>query len=218
MDDLINNLIETLKFEKRYYNRTFDISNESSLNSIEDINQLIDECNRCELFRTIHNKVHGAGNSNADLMIIGEAPGRNEDLEGKPFVGRAGEKLTKMLEYIGIKREDVYISNVLKCRPPDNADPIPEWIEKCRFFLENEIKIIKPKYILALGRFASRFLIGGEKRMGEMRGKIYDYNGIIVLATYHPSTLLFAKGSRLEKYRKDIAEDMKKLKSIIEEN
>lgn len=214
MDRVVAALIQLLEFEKRYYRTEMGIEN-SSLSSFEDFQAELRDCRKCALYETATQKVFGYGNTDAEIMIVGEAPGADEDRMGKPFVGKAGQKLTQMLSFIGIDREDVYISNLLKCRPPNNADPVPDQINACRGFLEREIEMVNPSVILTLGRFSSNIITGQNLTMGKLSGNIYDYKGITVVPTYHPSSLLFSKGERLQTIRVRIAEDLNRLKIIL---
>ena len=148
-------------------------------------------CKECNLSKTRKNFVYGTGDPNADLMLVGEAPGKDEDLKGEPFVGRAGKLLDKILLAINKKRgEGVYIANVLKCRPPNNRDPLPSEVNKCEPYLLKQIKIVKPKLIVALGRIAGKTLLKIDKPLKEMRGKIHSYNGTPLIVTFHPAALL----------------------------
>ncbi|HTL48509.1 MAG TPA: uracil-DNA glycosylase [Verrucomicrobiae bacterium] len=149
------------------------------------------QCTLCpELCASRSSVVFGSGNPSADLVFVGEAPGRDEDEQGLPFVGAAGQLLTKIVQAIGRTREDVYICNVLKCRPPGNRPPKPEEIQNCRPYLEQQLDILKPKMICALGNFAAQTLLGTQQPMAALRGKIHDYRGIKTVCTYHPAYLL----------------------------
>ena len=155
-----------------------------------------------------NNVVFGEGSPNAKLILVGEAPGRNEDLQGKPFVGTAGQLLTKILASIGLKREDVFIGNILKCRPPMNRNPKPEEIKACWGYLDRQLRIIKPRIILAMGTFAAQTLLKTDERIGRLRGEFHPFaKGVKILATYHPAALLRNPG-----YKKSVWEDMKLLK------
>lgn len=147
-------------------------------------------CDKCGLSKTRKNVVFGSGSSKAKLMFVGEAPGRDEDMQGLPFVGRAGKLLTKIIEAMGLAREDVYIANILKCRPPDNRPPLPEEISACRDNLKRQVEIIKPKVICTLGKFASQTLLNTETTISDLRGKFSEYEGIKVMPTFHPAYLL----------------------------
>jgi uracil-DNA glycosylase family 4 len=149
-------------------------------------------CTACGLDKTRTQTVFGIGNRNAELMIIGEAPGFHEDQQGEPFVGRAGQLLTAMLQAIGLDRESVYIANILKCRPPNNRDPLPLEVNLCTPFLEQQIALIKPKLLLAVGRIAAHYLLDNKSALGQLRNKIYHYGNLQtpLLVTYHPAYLL----------------------------
>ncbi|NWF52255.1 MAG: uracil-DNA glycosylase [Nitrospirae bacterium] len=151
----------------------------------------IGDCNRCRLSKGRTNIVFGEGNPDARLMFIGEAPGREEDLQGRPFVGDAGRLLTRLIEKMGYKRKDVYIANIVKCRPPMNRDPEKDEIEICKVFVEKQIEIIKPVVIISLGRISAQTLIGNDRlKMTSIRGNFFDYKGIHLMPTFHPAYLL----------------------------
>lgn len=156
----------------------------------DELRTAVINCTACGLDKTRTQTVFGVGNQNAELMIIGEAPGMNEDLKGEPFVGRAGQLLTAMLQSIGFERETVYIANILKCRPPNNRDPSPEEVRLCTPFLQQQIALIKPKLLLAVGRIAAHYLLDTKTALGQLRNKIHDYNGTPLIITYHPAYLL----------------------------
>ena len=144
----------------------------------------------CELSQSRTNTVFGVGNPDADWMIIGEAPGAEEDRQGEPFVGRAGKLLDQMLFAVGLSRERVFIANILKCRPPNNRDPKADEAASCRDYLEQQIALIQPKIILAVGRIAAQNLLGSDEPVGRMRGRPHDLDGIPLVVTYHPAYLL----------------------------
>ena len=171
----------------------------------------IQDCTRCALGTTRTRFVFGVGNPHADLMLVGEAPGREEDRQGIPFVGAAGELLTKILAAIGLAREEVYIANVLKCRPPNNRDPLPEEIATCRPYLEEQIRLISPRVLCALGRYAAHLLVGQEAPMSRLRGNAYAFNGVVVIPTYHPSALL-----RNPSLKRPTWEDMKRVRAELD--
>ncbi len=158
----------------------------------------IGPCQRCGLHAGRTHIVFGEGNPDAGLMFVGEAPGRDEDLSGHPFVGRAGQLLTRIIQAINLERRDVYIANIIKCRPPDNRDPEPEEIQTCFPFLERQIDIIRPKVICALGRIAAQVLLDTRAGITGLRGRFYERNGIKIMPTYHPSYLLRNEGRKKE--------------------
>ena len=148
-------------------------------------------CQRCpQLAATRKTVVFGSGNADADLMFVGEAPGANEDAQGVPFVGQAGQLLTKIIEAINLKREDVFIVNVLKHRPPGNRNPLPEEVTACSPYLVRQIELVRPKVILALGTFAAQTLLETKLGIGKLRGQIHRYYGVPLIVTYHPAALL----------------------------
>ena len=155
-----------------------------------ELRDCVANCTRCELSASRTNTVFGVGNPEADWLIIGEAPGAEEDRRGEPFVGRAGQQLDQMLFAIGQSRQDVFIANILKCRPPDNRDPKPSEAAACREYLERQIELIRPKIILAVGKIAAQNLLGTDDPVGRMRGRPHDLGGIPLVVTYHPAYIL----------------------------
>lgn len=174
--------------------------------TLEEIRTEIGDCTRCRLHQSRKNLVFGVGNPKADLVFVGEGPGRDEDLQGEPFVGKAGQLLNDIIAAIGLKREEVYICNVIKCRPPENRNPEPDEIATCQPFLKAQIHSIKPKLICALGKFAAQTLLDVETPISRLRGKFFEYEGIPMMPTFHPAYLL-----RNPMGKKDVWEDMKKL-------
>ena len=164
------------------------------------------DCTKCRLAGGRTNVVFGVGNPNADLMFVGEAPGRDEDLKGEPFVGRAGQLLTDIIKAMKLSRDDVYIANVIKCRPPDNRNPEPDELDACRPFIRRQVEMIQPKVIVTLGRFALQSLLEKSYGITSVRGQWLDYDGIKVMPTYHPAYLL-----RNPAAKKDVWNDMKKV-------
>jgi DNA polymerase len=175
------------------------------------IRQELGDCTRCKLHGQGRKQiVFGVGNPSADIMFVGEAPGADEDTQGIPFVGRAGQLLTKMIEAMGLRRDDVYIANVLKCRPPGNRDPHPDEIESCEPFLFQQIASVQPKVILALGAFAARTLLKTQDPISRLRGRVYDYRGAQLIPTFHPSFLLRSPG-----YKREAWDDLKKALALL---
>lgn len=158
--------------------------------SIAEVAVLVSQCQRCPLFRTALNHVPGEGNPNADFMCVGEAPGETEDQTGRPFVGRAGQLLTKILAAINLSREEVFIANVLKHRPPGNRNPEPREVTACKPFLVRQIELVQPRVILALGTFAAQSLLETTLPLGRLRGTVHKFVGVPVIVTYHPAALL----------------------------
>jgi DNA polymerase len=179
--------------------------------TLAEIRTDLGDCRRCKLHKAgRHTIVFGVGNPEADLMFVGEAPGRDEDLQGVPFVGRAGQKLTQIIEAIGLVRDQVYIANVIKCRPPENRNPDPDEVETCEPFLFRQIDAISPKVIVALGTFAARSLLKTMDPISRLRGRVYDYRGAKLVPTYHPAFLL-----RNPSCRREVWEDMKKVRALL---
>ena len=176
------------------------------------IREDIGDCTRCKLHKQGRTQVvFGVGNPNADLMFVGEAPGGDEDIQGIPFVGRAGQLLTKIIEAIGLRRDEVYIANVIKCRPPGNRNPEPDEVETCEPFLFRQIDAIAPKVIVALGTFASKALLKTTDPISRLRGRVYDYRGAKLIPTFHPAFLL-----RSPERKRDVWDDMKKVRALLQ--
>ena len=158
--------------------------------SLDQLAELIRRCTRCDLFKTATNAVPGEGNPTADFMCVGEAPGAQEDATGRPFYGQAGQLLTKILQAVNLSREEVFILNVLKHRPPGNRNPLPDEVSACRPYLVRQVELVAPKVILALGTFAAQSLLETKLSIGKLRGSVHRYHGIPVIVTYHPAALL----------------------------
>ena len=222
---------EFLKYFKQYkelYDDEIFVSSKKSSESISDekphkktepvssltfLKNDVIKCKKCSLSDTRTNAVFGVGDFSASLMLVGEAPGEQEDLSGEPFVGRADQLLDKMLAAIDRSREnDVFICNVLKCRPPENRDPKSDEINQCEPYLVNQIDLIKPKLIVALGRIAGKTLLGVDKSLKDMRKKIHNYHDSDLIVTYHPAALL-----RNPNWKPYAWEDFKWIRSILEE-
>ena len=180
--------------------------------TLEELNKAICNCVKCPLGYTRTNFVFGVGDPHADVMFIGEAPGADEDAQGEPFVGRAGQLLNKIIEAVGFKREQVYICNILKCRPPNNRDPQISEMETCTPHLFKQIEILKPKFIICLGRIPAQWLLKTNDTLSVLREKIHDYHGAKMLVTYHPAALL-----RNPNWKRPTWEDMKRFKKMYDE-
>src|SRR5438105_3327904 len=180
-------------------------------NLLEELERLAMICEKCRLAKSRTQVVYGVGSPTADLMFIGEAPGRDEDIQGKPFVGRAGQLLTDIVKAMKLTRDDVYIANVIKCRPPENRNPEPDELDACRPWIRRQIEIIQPKVIVTLGRFALQSLTEKGYAISSVRGQWLDYNGIRVMPTYHPAYLL-----RNPAAKKEVWADMKKVIAELE--
>jgi DNA polymerase len=178
--------------------------------SLEEVRKGLGDCQRCSLGRVRTNLVFGEGNPKADIVFVGEAPGRDEDVQGRPFVGRAGQLLTRIIIAMGLKREDVYICNILKCRPPGNRNPRPEEIITCEPFLVKQLQAINPKVICALGTFAAHTLLKTDVPITVLRGKFHTYHGIQLMPTYHPAFLL-----RNPAAKKQVWEDVQKIMKVL---
>lgn len=180
--------------------------------TLDQLNSMICECTKCALGATRTKFVFGTGNPHATLMFIGEAPGADEDAQGEPFVGRAGQLLTKIIEAIDFKRQDVYICNILKCRPPNNRKPTPEESDLCKPYLKKQIELVKPKVIVCLGLTAAENLLGTREPMGKLRGRVLSYEDVPVMITYHPAALL-----RNPAWKRPTWEDVQAVKKLHDE-
>ena len=181
-----------------------------AVDTLDGIQSDLGECTRCALHVGRTTLVFGAGNPDANLVFVGEAPGRDEDLQGVPFVGRAGQLLTKIIASIGLTRDEVYIANVVKCRPPGNRNPEPGEVQTCEPYLFRQIDVIRPKVIVALGAFAIHTLLGTDQAISRLRGQVYDYRGATLVPTFHPAFLL-----RSPDRKRDVWEDMKKVRALL---
>lgn len=180
--------------------------------TLETIRTDLGDCTRCQLHGLGRRQiVFGVGNPDADLMFVGEAPGADEDVQGIPFVGRAGQLLTRIIEAIDLRRDDVYIANVIKCRPPNNRDPEPQEVATCQPFLFRQIDAIRPRVIVALGSFAARALLDTRDPISKLRGRVYPYRGARLVATFHPAYLL-----RDPRRKREAWEDMKTVRALLQ--
>lgn len=181
--------------------------------SLKQVYHEVYNCQKCDLCKTRTNTVFGEGNLQADLMFIGEGPGAREDEQGRPFVGPAGQLLDKMIEAIGLKRSDVYIANVVKCRPPHNADPKPEYAEACIPYLREQVRFIRPKVIVCLGRIAMQYILKEPLGITRVHGKVYRKKSFCIVPTFHPSALL-----RNEELKRPAWEDFKIIRGLLDDN
>ncbi len=188
------------------------ISGPGNSGALAKFRKQISGCAKCSLSRTRTNFVFGDGNPNADLVFVGEAPGHEEDLQGKPFVGAAGQLLTKIIEAIKLDRSQVYICNILKCRPPGNRNPAPQEIELCEPYLIKQLELIKPKVICALGTFAAQTLLKSTIPISKMRGQIHYYHNIKLVPTFHPAALL-----RNPAWKRQTWEDVQLVRKIYDQ-
>ena len=185
----------------------------SGADALTAVREDLGECTRCKLHGLGRRQiVFGVGSPNAELMFVGEAPGADEDIQGEPFVGRAGQLLTRIIEAIGLRRDEVYIANVIKCRPPGNRNPDPDEVEQCEPFLFRQIDSIKPRVIVALGKFAAQSLLRTAEPITRLRGREFTYRGAILMPTYHPAYLL-----RTPSAKRDVWEDMKRVRELLAE-
>ena len=205
-------------FGPKFYENCLSGDNEDSntksifSDQLSEFGESISSCQECQLGKHRNKFVFGIGDPHANLMFIGEAPGKDEDLKGEPFVGKAGKLLDKILSAINMNRhENVYICNVLKCRPPQNRDPLPEEVEKCEPYLIHQIKLIRPQLIVALGRIAATTLLRIDGNLKSMRGKLHDYHGTPLRVTYHPAALLRNPG-----FKRPTWEDFQFIRDFIQ--
>ena len=206
--------IDPVRFLTALKNMGIDsyVVNDKETPTLPLLKSAVQGCRKCSLANTRKNTVFGEGNARARLVFIGEAPGEEEDLQGRPFVGRAGKLLDEMIDKIGLRRKEVYICNVLKCRPPNNRDPEPAEAEACKGYLFSQLEIIRPRIICTLGRHAYNTLIGVDESITRIRGKLTSFNGTRLLPTYHPSFLLRNQNRVTEAW-----EDMERLKQFLRE-
>ena len=180
--------------------------------SLEEIREEIGDCRRCKLWERRTHIVFGVGSREADLMFVGEAPGADEDAQGIPFVGRAGQLLTRIIEAMGLDRRQVYIANILKCRPPNNRDPESDEVDTCEGFLFKQVDVIQPKIIVALGRYAAQTLLRTQVPISKVRGQFFSFRGSFLIPTFHPSYLL-----RNPSAKRQVWEDMKAVRTKLQE-
>ena len=220
-DGLFQTVGRYLRHQEEIYGKELFLTNPDVLTSVgfppsaetlAGFREAIQDCQKCALAGTRHHFVFGTGNPRANLMLIGEAPGEDEDLQGEPFVGKAGQLLDKILAAIDFRREEVYIGNILKCRPPGNRDPVLEEIALCMPYLLKQIEIIQPRIILALGRIAAQTLLKTTTSLGRLRGVVHDFGGISLLVTYHPAALL-----RNPHWKRPVWEDVQQVRKLYDE-
>ncbi len=185
---------------------------EGTEGALEAIRHELGECTRCRLHEGRKNIVFGMGNPKADLMFVGEAPGADEDLQGLPFVGRAGQLLTRIIEAMKLTRDQVYIANILKCRPPENRNPLPDEVACCEPFLFKQVEAVRPVVVVALGKYAAQTLLRTQEPITRLRGRYFEYRGALLMPTFHPSYLLRNPGAKRE-----VWDDMQKVMRTLQE-
>lgn len=210
--DLKQYLSHQAQLGLEYIPKGESVATKKSAKTLEEIRAEIGDCKRCRLCEGRTHIVFGVGNAKAQLMFVGEGPGRDEDIQGEPFVGRAGQLLNKIIEAMGMKRSDVYIGNVAKCRPPENRAPLPDEAATCIPFLHQQIEVIQPKVIVCLGSVATKYLLQTERSISQLRGEWQELKGIKVMPTFHPAFLL-----RNPERKKEVWEDMKKVMTLLKE-
>jgi uracil-DNA glycosylase family 4 len=217
LEDRARKLIDRLEDKLKFYSQ-LGAEFITSPSSSEDtpylsLRERILSCQKCPLSQGRKNAVPGEGNLGAELMFVGEAPGRDEDIQGRPFVGRAGQLLTKIIHAMKFKREEIYITNIVKCRPPENRTPHKQEIEMCQDYLREQLEMIKPKVIVTLGKVAADFFIESKLRMTALRGNFYEFNNIKVMPTFHPSYVIRNEGNK--EIKKMVWEDMQKVMAFL---
>ena len=212
--DLFGNPLQPVPSRRIQSYNLSAITNESwgKTSSLDELNASICNCQKCGLGKTRTKFVFGVGNPKAEIVVVGEAPGADEDAQGEPFVGRAGQLLNKILEAIHFRREEVYICNILKCRPPNNRDPQANEIEQCEPYLWKQLELIKPKMILCAGRIAGQALLKTNASLAELRSTMHNYRGIPLMVTYHPAALL-----RNPHWKRPCWEDVQKFRKLYDE-
>lgn len=188
-----------------------DLKGEQAFESVEEFHHQIKDCRKCRLAESRTRFVFGTGNPKANLLCVGEAPGFEEDKQGEPFVGAAGQLLNRILAAIGFQRQEVYIANIVKCRPPGNRNPEADEVAECLPYLRRQIDLINPKLILALGRVAAKNLLGLDEPMAKLRGRVHHLDSVKVIVTYHPAALL-----RNPQWKRDTWEDVKKMREFYD--
>lgn len=213
MEEKAHKLLDDLEERLKYFYQigVEFVTQESPLLAIE---QTILKCRLCALSDTRQHAVPGEGNIKTEIMFVGEAPGRDEDEQGRPFVGRAGQLLTKIINAMKFQRNEVYITNTIKCRPPKNRNPHKEEMDSCKDYLLKQIEIIRPKVIVTLGRVAASYFIETDLGMTALRGKFYEFQGVKIMPTFHPSYLIRNEGNRI--LRKMVWEDMQKVMVFLD--
>lgn len=215
VDDAIDYLKTGFREKKEPHSAPGDVKGDgrtglSKIEQMRAVNEQIVHCSRCRLHQHRLNAVPGEGNIDAGILFIGEGPGEMEDIKGKPFVGRAGELLTRMLAAIQLTREEVYITNIVKCRPPQNRNPLPDEVASCAPYLEKQIDLINPLIICCLGGSATKALLGTDRGVSALRGRVHQYRDIPLIPTYHPAAVLRFP----EKYKRDVWNDLKMLRDL----
>lgn len=210
--DLFGNIVYTESKKKEPGEVVYPDEPWVKSSSLEELNAQSHVCVKCSLGHTRTNFVFGVGDPHAKVMFIGEAPGADEDMQGEPFVGRAGQLLNKIIDAVGMKRGEVYICNILKCRPPNNRDPLPTEMETCSPYLAKQIDLVKPRFIICLGRISAQWLLKTNDSLTTLRSKVHEYCGAKLIVTYHPAALL-----RNPNWKRPAWEDMKMFRKLYDE-
>lgn len=209
---LISDIYTYAEFCQRMGDREPIFRSSTSQSKLEEIRNQTKHCQKCRLGKTRTQSVFGEGNPRSQLVLVGEAPGYEEDQQGRPFVGKAGQLLTRIIAAIDLTREEVYITNVVKCRPPQNRNPLPDEIAACEPYLHAQLEIIQPRVICALGNFAAQTLLKTKNTISRLRGRCYNYGNITVVPTFHPAACL-----RFPQYKKMVWEDIQLVKETLKD-
>lgn len=212
----MNELIELLTIYEELGGDFIEVDSPAPAMELNSLNREIFKCNKCPLFKAKTNYVPGEGSVTPDIVFIGEGPGETEDKFGKPFIGKAGQLLEKIINKMGYKREEIFISNIVKCRPPNNRDPMKKEVEACLPYLRKQLEILKPKVIVCLGRVALNTLLNENYSISKVRGNIFNYMDVPLIPTYHPSYILHKKErSEISKVKWELWSDMEKVLKIV---
>jgi len=212
----MSEIIEILKFYQEIGVSFLEVEKKDSTFSLSEIHNQIMQCKKCSLHETKKNYVPGEGSLNPDILFIGEGPGETEDRFGRPFIGKAGQLLDKIINKMGYSRETVFIGNIIKCRPPNNRNPLRNEIEACLPYLKNQIKILKPKVLVCLGKIALNNLLGEDYSITKVRGQTFEYNKTPLIPTFHPAYILHQRSKEeISKAKWNVWEDMSKVLEIV---
>jgi uracil-DNA glycosylase family 4 len=212
----MNELREILEFYKEMGAEFLHLQGSDPRADLAEVNRDILKCQRCRLHESKTHYVPGEGNIRPDILFIGEGPGETEDQFGRPFIGKAGQLLDKIIQKMGLRREDVFIGNVVKCRPPNNREPLKDEADACIPFLQRQIQILQPKVIVCLGKVALNNLLGTSHSMGRIHGQLLSFNGTPMIPTYHPAFILHKKDKEeISKAKWEIWEDMQKVLALV---
>lgn len=212
----MNNLVEILRFYKEIGVDFLEMDKRDSAFGLNEIHNQIMQCKKCQLYKTKNNYVPGEGSPSPEIFFIGEGPGETEDRFGRPFIGKAGQLLDKIINKMGYSRKTVFIGNIIKCRPPNNRNPLKDEIEACLPYLKKQIQILKPKVLVCLGKIALNNLVDEDYSITKVRGQIFSYNDIPLIPTFHPAYILHQRSKEeISKAKWNVWEDMQKVQDIV---